>query len=373
MKIMATDHFNIELLPAKEGDAIWIEYGDIQHQRRILIDGGPIAAYSDLEAKWNSLPRGDQRVELIVITHVDTDHVEGIIRYFAEKPQNWHISPRDIWFNGYQHMIDAHALGGREGDFLSALIQLRANDKWNQAFQRNAAVVIPDHDLPSGSLSDDMRWTLLSPDKKKLKRMAKRWEKDVAKHDLRPGDLERALDQLINVGRYRPAEGILGAAGEIDEDLLKQLKTDQSPANGSSIALLLEFKGKSCLMLGDAHASTVADSIEKLIPQGQKRLKVDAVKVSHHGSRANITKRLMNLIDAKHFLISSNGDRHDHPDPEAIEVIIQGSLQDPVLWFNYRSEHTLPWHPEQHPELRPYTAKYPEEGQEGIALDLFNA
>jgi len=367
---MSTPYFRIELLPAKEGDAIWIEYGKTDRTRRILIDGGPIAAYERVEEKLKSLPYGDQRVELVVITHVDTDHIEGIIRHFAERRNKWLFSPQDIWFNGYRHMKEARLLGGREGDFLSALIRHRAPDRWNNTFGNNAIVVRPGEPLPSGCLEDGMYYVILSPDEKKLKKMAGRWEKDVDKHGLRPGDLEGAWEQLLNRTRYHPAEGILGAAGEIDERLLRQLKTDQSAANGSSIAFLLEFQGKSCLMMGDAHASTLANSIEKLIPHDQKRLRVDAVKVSHHGSKSNISKRLMNLLDAKHYLISTNGDRHEHPDPEAIEVIIQGSLQDPVLWFNYRSRYTLPWEPANHPELRHYSVKYPVAGSEGIVVEL---
>jgi beta-lactamase superfamily II metal-dependent hydrolase len=364
--------FTIELLPAKNGDSIWIEYGKSDRTRRILIDGGPINAYEALEEKLNEMPAGDKRVELVVISHVDTDHIEGIIRHFAEKRSNWNISPRDIWFNGYRHMQKKGMLGGREGDFLSALIRQRESDKWNKEFNNKAVVVQPDKPLPSDYLVEEMKYTILSPDVKKLERMAKKWEKDVDKHGLRPGDLEGAWEQLLNKTRLHPKEGLLGAAGEIDPMLLKQLSTDQSAANGSSIAFLLEFQGKSCLFLADAHASTIAQSLKRLLPKGKKRLKVDAVKVSHHGSKANITKKLMDLLDARHYLISTNGDRHDHPDPEAIEVIIQGSLRDPVIWFNYRTPYTLPWEPENHRDLRKYSVRYPELGSEGITIDMFS-
>jgi hypothetical protein len=43
--------FRIELLPARQGDAIWIEYGNSSRTRRILIDAGPIDAYDDVETK----------------------------------------------------------------------------------------------------------------------------------------------------------------------------------------------------------------------------------------------------------------------------------------------------------------------------------
>jgi len=369
---MACPFFRIELLPARQGDAIWIEYGKSDRTRRILIDGGPIGTYNELENKFKSLEAGDQRVELVVITHVDTDHIEGIVRLFAEKKNKWPILPQDIWFNGYRHMKETGVLGGREGDFLSALIFDRAYEYWNKGFGRKAVMVMPDQPLPSEILEEGMKYTILSPDQNKLKKMAKKWKKDVEKHDLKPGDLEAAMEQFLQKKRYHPDDGILGGPGEIDQWLQDQLKTDSSAANGSSIAFLLEFECNSCLFLGDAHADIVSESISRLLQPNVERLKVDAVKVSHHGSRANINQELMNLIDARHFLVSSDGSYHEHPDPEAIEAIIQGSLQDPTIWFNYRSDYTTPWEPENNKHLRTYFVRYPKKGKEGIGFDLFN-
>ncbi len=363
--------FRIELLPACQGDAIWIEYGNSGTTRRILIDAGPIDAFPDIEARLKKLKDGDRRVEAAIITHVDTDHIEGIIRLLIEKKNKWLIAPEDIWFNGYKHMEPYQILGGREGDFLSAIIQQRAPEKWNCKFDNKAIVVDYEQDLPVAVLEDNMKITILSPDKSKLKSMAKKWGKDVKNFGCNPGDLEKAWKQLLKQTKYMGSEGILGSPGEIDESLLKQLKTDQSAANGSCIAFLAEFEGKSCLFLGDAHAPVIVKSLKKLLPKGQKRIKVDAVKVSHHGSKSNISKSLMNLIDARHFLISTNGAKHDHPDAPAIETIIQGSLQDPELWFNYKSEQTLIWKKNPDNLLRPYTTHFPSKKTGGIILDLF--
>lgn len=362
--------FRIELLPAKQGDAIWVEYGNSERTRRIMIDAGPIDAYPEVEAKLKTLPPGDKRVEAVVITHVDTDHIEGIIRMFAEKRNNWLISPEDIWFNGYRQMKETGLLGGMEGDYLSALLHHRAFNNWNKNFGKKPVVVLPDNALPVVNLADGMKITLLSPDPVKLEKMADKWEDDVTGKKLKPGDLEAAWDRLLSETRYHPADGILGGTGGIDEALRKQLSADQSKANGSCIAFLAEFEDKRCLFLADAHHSVLTNSIKKLIPSGETRLRVDAVKVSHHGSKNNISKALMDVIDAKHFLISTNGAKFNHPDKAAITAIIKGSLQDPVLWFNYLSNENKIWKPGLHPELRPYIANYPEEGDEGIVLEL---
>lgn len=367
---MAESFFRIIMLPAKQGDALWIEYGKGKNVRRILIDGGPIGAYSKLNDQMKVLPDGDKRVELLVISHVDTDHIEGVIRLFAEKRSRWPIEPDDIWFNGWRHIDEAADLGPREGDFLSALIRRRAFDEWNKAFDRKAIFVQQGERLPVRKLKGNMKLTLLSPDSDKLKKMATKWQKCVEKYGIEPGDLDAAWEQFLEATKYHPEEGLLGGPKDFTDKLKKQLKIDQSVANGTSIAFLAEYDGKSCLFLADAHADVVCESLRKLIPTGKKRLKVDAVKMSHHGSRHNISEDLMKLIDAKHFLISTNGSIHKHPDKAAIEAVIQGSTRKPVLWFNYSSKQTAAWAKVSEVNGKLFTTQYPKTKDGGIVVEL---
>lgn len=367
---MTKPFLRIEMMPAKQGDALWIEYGTQENTRRIVIDGGPIGAYEALDEKFKQLPDGDKGVELLVISHVDTDHIEGIIRVLAAQRDKWPLMPKDIWFNGWEHLQEAGTLGGREGDFLSALISRRARDEWNKAFDKKAVIVGPGKPLPVKTLKDGMKLTLLSPSPEKLKEMGDKWTKDVEKYKLEPGDLEAAWEQLVEMKKYRVVDGVLGGTDDLSEKLTKQLKTDQSLANGTSIAFLAEFEGKSCLFLADAHTDIICESIKKLIPSGQERLKVDAVKMSHHGSRHNISGDLMKLIDAKHYLVSTDGSIHQHPDKPAIEAVLQWSVQKPTLWFNYKSKQNAIWAKAPKTGSASYTAYYPTEGSEGIVVEL---
>jgi hypothetical protein len=148
------------------------------------------------------------------------------------------------------------------------------------------------------------------------------------------------------------------------------LKTDQSVANGTSIAFLAEFGGKSCLFLGDAYPGVVCESIKRLIPNGQTKLKVDAVKMAHHGSKSNISEELMKLIDARYFLISTNGAIFEHPDKAAIEAVIQWSENEPVLCFNYHSLQNEIWEKAIPSGRKRYTARYPNRGCEGMLVEL---
>ena len=116
--------------------------------------------------------------------------------------------------------------------------------------------------------------------------------------------------------------------GPVSSKLARMLKGgDSSTANGSSIAFLAKFAGKSCMFLADAHMKVVCASLRRLGATPANPLHVDAVKMAHHGSRNNITKEFFELVDAKHWLISSNGDKFSHPDKEAMQAVIQGSRQ----------------------------------------------
>src|SRR5262245_25805603 len=108
---MSDTFMRVETLPALHGDCLLVEYGDAMRTRRFLVDGGPIGAYQALEDRMAQLPAGDRHFELMVLSHVDTDHVDGLVRLFAN-PQPWSFVVEDVWFNGWRHLEQAHGLLG---------------------------------------------------------------------------------------------------------------------------------------------------------------------------------------------------------------------------------------------------------------------
>ena len=368
---MPQSFFTIEMLAARHGDALWIEYGvEGGRTRRVMVDGGPLTAYPALEARLALLPDGDKRVELLVVTHVDTDHIESMIRLMAIPRPRWPVAPHDIWFNGYRH-VKEEVLGGREGEFISALIHQRAFAEWNRAFGGRTVVVPSTGPLPRIELEDGMVLTLLSPDAGKLRKMADIWEKDLDKWKIRPGDLDAAWAQLAKQNRFHPGDELTLGPEDLTATLRAQLSGhDPSAANGSSIAFLAEFAGKSCLFLADAHMDVICASIRRLLPDSHSRLRVNAVKMAHHGSRNNLTPEFLALVDADHFLFSTNGDRFQHPDQDAVQAVIVGAMRRPTLWFNYRSPYSEIWEAGGTGENSAYVSRYPDHGVDGLKVTL---
>lgn len=360
--------FQIELLPALHGDCIWIEYGPSDSLKRILIDGGPIGAYGALQARADQLPFGDREIELVMITHVDADHIEGAIRLIAEWASK--LSFREVWFNGWRHLEEIPGmLGPVQGEFVSALIEKFIGSKrWNSSnpFDGGPLVVAKEGPPPSVSLNGGMRLTLLSPTPEKLEKLRKSWKADVHKKGISPGDLDAALNLLRTQHRLVP-DGLLGGSYQLGDI---RIPLDNAVANGSSLAMLAEFGNKRCLLLGDAHPDAIISSLKRLGASKDHPLEIDAVKVSHHGSKGNTTPELLELISCKRFLISTSGAVFDHPDQEAINLIIDNAGPDVELVFNYLSDTTRAWSKPQDQSERCYRALYPQTEGESITVNL---
>ena len=366
---MASPTYRIEMMPAMHGDALLVEYGG-DRTRRLLIDGGPLGAYAAVESRLKKLPAGDQAVELLVVTHVDTDHVEGIIRLMAAPVGQWPVYPREIWFNGWRHLEEANTLGGREGEMMSALIHFRANERWNTSFGGKAARcgALPGDTL---DLEGGMKLTFLTPDAESLAELRDDWKAKLAGWNVDPGDLAAAWDKLVEADKFHPGKKLTLGPADLTSTLVKQLKgIDPSTANGSSIGFVAEFAGKACMFLGDAHADVVCKSLRRLGYSEAKPLQIDAVKVAHHGSANNITKEFLALVDAKHWLISSDGVKFKHPNDKTVQAITIGAIRPPTLWFNYRSKVNAKWEKLAAKKGARFRTMYPAKGKAGIVVKL---
>lgn len=362
--------FRIQMLPAFHGDCIWVEYGESSKPNRILIDGGPIQTYDVLRARIDSISKDQRHFELLVLTHVDADHIESTVKLLNVQKLDFDVG--DIWFNAWKHLTHSHGdeLGPVQGEYVSALIS-RHGLPWNEAFNKGPVVVPDGQDISAITLPGGMKLTLLSPDSKRLEKLAPEWAKSVRAAGLEPGVSSEALEDLSKKKRYRPRDEL--GADHLDISALAQapFKSDTTAPNGSSIAFLAEYGGKSCLFLGDAHPAIIVDSIRRLLAKrGEEKLVVDAVKLPHHGSQHNLSRELIELLACPRYLISTNGDIFEHPDTEAIARIIKYGGRSLTIFFNYRSDTTRIWQEESRNSSTGFGVRYPEPGNIGIAIDL---
>jgi hypothetical protein len=364
--------FTIEMLPANEGDALWLEYGpDGGPTFRILIDCGRKQAYRTVMERIEADP--EPGFELFVLTHVDADHIEGAIPLLQD-PRFEPAKVGDVWFNEYRHLSGESVLteeetpdklGAQQGEYFAAVLRNRGFH-WNRAFKGGPVRVSEDGPLPVVTLPSGMKITILAPDQRGLDAMRARWEKELstqkASKRIDPGDWERALELLEDEERLAPdalGRGEVEWPPDIQELADSAFGGDESKANGSSIAFVAEYEGKRVLFAADAHAPVLQAGIERMLVGDATQLPLDVFKVSHHGSRNNLSVELLGKIECSRYVISTNGARHRHPDPEAIARILAYGGDEPLLLFNHANEEQSRWDDDDLRDEYGYRTEYP--------------
>src|SRR5688572_28022919 len=280
----------LEMLPAAQGDCLWLEYGTPAETRIVIIDGGVKATVSALRNRIDAARR-ERRVEtpdveLLVVTHIDNDHILGIIQLLDQPDPGLHV--KEIWFNGRPQLMKlpampadrkrprapkkrseratdllggeeedsadlgmdddsiagsaADLLGTKEGDQLSELLGRRGlpwNPRWG-----GKAVMVPDADagtLPVVMLDGNLKLTVLGPSISRLYDLCSSWI------DVLGGD----EDSKQEAPAATPAD-LLGRGDTWPPVWKDGEKRDPSVTNGSSIALLAEYGAHALLLTGVA-------------------------------------------------------------------------------------------------------------------------
>jgi hypothetical protein len=315
--------FDITAIQAEQGDALLVSYGDPDDPWHILVDGGVTESLDNVLAALEKVRKhGRLRLEALVVTHYDTDHIGGIIALLEDKP-NW-LEIGDIWFNGKKHIQPPDVLGPSHGNALTDLID--SHHPWNSAFGNgclSSAIFEP------VKLAGGMQVWVLSPDEPRLLELAHEWTEpmlpvdDSSEHEEEDLLGHKDVWPLPPFSEYRPP----------------LFRADASTPNGSSIALMLEYGEKRALLTGDAFAGVVA---EGLASRWDLPVVVELLKVSHHGSKRNTNRELLQYLDCSRYLISSSGRQHAHPDQALIALLIAERPGAEII-FNYVQPQTSAW------------------------------
>jgi len=361
--------FTVEMLAAGRGDCLWIEYGDRAQPHVILVDGGIPGTEKALAAKLNAMPANRRHIDLVVITHIDIDHIAGVLGLLREPVE--HMTIGDFWFNAWKHLPvdDPGELGAKQGEEVSFLLEKRGLP-WNKAFGGEAAVITKDDELPVVQFPGGMTITLLSPRPKRLFNLRKAWKKEIENAGLVPGEAGAELHGQDEVDD--DDGGILGETLDVAGLAASAFKGDTSAANGSSLALLAEHDGRRCLLAGDAFADEVLKSVT-LLAGGDDLFEIDALKLSHHGGRKNTSAELIQALACRNYLFSTNGTIYKHPQVESVARVVQFGREAgvPRLHFNHRCDQTLKWdEPDLHPRALNYEPIYPEPDKKGLLVKI---
>lgn len=360
--------YDITLLPASFGDSILINYGPADDLKYILIDGGPYYALEGIGKSIKKHAPGLKEIELVIVTHIDIDHIDGIIRMLNQETLPFNI--KEIWFNGYEQIKvyknEDHLLGYRQGEYLSALIKHKQVSH-NKTHFDESAVVIKNNTSPLYiKLEGGFRILLLGPDIKTLKDFARDWENQ----SRNIADKEAWLKSLAEDYRYDD-RGLLGEDTIEELQALQPLK-DDGLENRSSIAFIGVYAGRSCLFAGDKPNDGLIDVLQPLLDRRKvkkEQLVFDAWKVAHHGSRKSTLSTLMQKVSAPRLLISSDGSRYGFPNEDTIAKFLKYNQRPLTFYFNYYHEKNARWRNNELQKQYHYEAQYGNL-KDGIKISL---
>lgn len=369
------EDIKITIYPAKGGDAFLISFSNAKN---IVIDMGFKDTY-ELYMKNDFLKLNDigEKIDLMIISHIDEDHIEGAIQFLKENLYSNNaniISVEEIWHNSYKHLQvkktdnllnsdkelcileeikNSNSVEKRYGinenkevsasqgsTFASYLYAYNYN--WNKAF-RNGPICVEEevhYNL------DRININIISPNSKKLKNLSRVWlsflrSKKFNFKITNDTIFDDAYEFYVkNINDFIVAEendiSYECLAFDIEKmKLVKAKQNDNSKSNGASIGLEITYNEKKMLFLGDCHEDILMDSISKESEENY----YDAIKIPHHGSLRN-NSNWINFVSAKYYIFSTDGISHKgHPSIEVISKIIsknKGNDSKIYLVFNYK-------------------------------------
>lgn len=314
--------FNLRCFKAGKGDSFLLTWQTDQ-QHRLLIDSGIEGTYRFI---W-PLVRDFGKNDYVLITHVDYDHIGGLYKWLTDEQQPF-SRETSLYINTPQLLITpdpSDQVAIKHGINLEELLNKREIPTKPLYLEEDSDNILH---------LDGLELQILSPSKEVVVKLMKEWNAS----EIYQQYLERKLGVDDKVSshtdkKWRSKEAIL-------EKPPVPHKWDKDLLNSSSIAFILSFKGMSLLFMGDANPDLVADELSSLGYSKDNRLSLKMLKISHHGSQHNTTKRLLEMIECSEYLISTDSSGpYYHPSRETLVLISEygrsSEEESIIIYSNY--------------------------------------
>jgi len=347
----------IEFLQAEHGDCIFISYMN----KNILIDTGTRNTYYEqngkkkkdgaLKKKISKLKSLGQKINLLVMSHVDNDHIGGVMKWLKMSPQEFKNMVSKVWFNSGKLIYEYLKFEGLIWSDKKYQMNLKDfNYQYNRFYDNSLEIIFSESSetsiqdgvtfeqkLEEYGIWDrkliiageeynefnNITFKILSPTKETLISLLKKWHKE------KPDSLTNGSKKLTIKEKQT-------------EDYKKRLKSfninkfkeDDTDHNGSSIAFILEIENKKFLFLADAFPSVICTSLEDLGSSSDNKLEVSFVKIAHHGSQKNTNMDLLKIIKSDKYIVSTNGQKYGHPNKITFSRLVKENPNSEI-YLNY--------------------------------------
>jgi beta-lactamase superfamily II metal-dependent hydrolase len=376
--------FTLEALNARHGDALLLYYGPRDSPRLVLVDGGPAGVYGRrLRPRLRGLleARGDDplAVELVLVSHIDDDHIHGILDLTGELAERFEeraalpFTIRRLWHNSFDDIIGNQ--GAELFTALDATIRrggavpnglrvegpsqaVAASVEQGRRLRNHATrlgipvnrpfrgLVARDQTGPqSAELPDGLTLTVLAPSLGRAEALQREWDTVVRRR---------------NLGRD---QALAEAAAYLDNKVY----------NLSSMVVLATLGSRTMLLTGDARGDDILEGLEAGRLLDDRTVHVNLLKLPHHGSDRNVEEAFFRTVTADHYVVSADG-KYGNPDLETLRMLSAARPDDDfTLHLTNREPRLAAFFDQERAAGRTYTVSFRDRNSQSVHVDLEEA
>lgn len=271
---------------AGKGECIRLRYDD---GHNIFIDTGVTRFADTLKRLCREIIDAGETLDLLILTHVDDDHIGGILALLR---MGWKCPFREVRMNGADSDgADNVQLSTRQNCEVAKILKKQQ--------VKITLMTVGDVFYVGGA-----EITVIHPGK-------------IAQ--------DRAYGN-IPLAHYKSDYAV-----DLSELAKRPIaKKDTSINNKNSVVFIFQFQGKRFLFTGDAWAEDIIAGLE------EEKQRFDFVKLPHHGAVGNISEEFPEHISCENFLICTDGVMH--PDKQTAAKLQKwyGKIRitSPSDWWN---------------------------------------
>lgn len=365
---------DIRIFQSLHGDCLLVESASNAH--RILCDGGPPAAMERFIApELEKFHAANQAIDLLYISHIDQDHIGGILRLlraaFEWTVYDFHDNNGDrpnrtpkmarvpeiknIWHNAFRDLVSKNA-GAIERQLAAAAPALQSShvhdlEELGHAFAQIATSVpeaievsrlikedllaiplnvlqqTPQHSgkliMARGGQAKEtfgsLEVEILCPTNKELidlRRGWNNWLRDPKNSD----NIQKLRDKYAQALATAPFQN---GTNPLDLSSWQGVAgyDGVTVPNVASLVLMVNEGPKSLLLTGDSHPDMLRDGLQAAGHLDDGFVHLDVLKFQHHGSENNMTQEFGNLVSADHYIFCGNG-AHGNPELSVLDDVL---------------------------------------------------
>lgn len=358
----------INMLPAAYGDCMLIELKKNNYDRfTILIDGGTVGSYKkDIKESLENYLKDDCKIDLVILTHSDNDHISGMNCILQNK--NIVAKINRVIYNSPYAIGKKFNLWDENELTKTTSPKVIKRTKVSKGFHKKNLLEVNNNEIDvntSAKKANELQRLLFDLDKLEMNLVVNNGESDIESDGIKiqflsPTEVElkdffyayKSENQnnknSKNILRGNTASYKTDYDIPFEELLNNTEKKKLSKYNMSSLAFIIteECTGESILIMGDSSYDLVMKKLLELKDNNgilyceKNKLKLNYLKLSHHGSICDLDKEFLKIIDCRNFLISSDGSIYGHPDKKLIARVCS-VIDNSIFYFNYESRKKM--------------------------------